>query len=49
MNKDFKNLNLQYNKYVYPKPIENIENELHTSVSLIGTGPEVYDTIDRRL
>ena len=29
--------------------IENIENELHTSVSLIGTGPEVYDTIDRRL
>lgn len=28
--------------------IENIENELKTNVSLIGTGPEVYDTIDRR-
>ncbi|HIC83120.1 MAG TPA: adenylosuccinate synthetase [Candidatus Marinimicrobia bacterium] len=28
--------------------IENIENELNTSVSIIGTGAEVFDTIDRR-
>ena len=29
--------------------IENIENELNINVSLIGTGPEVYETIDRRV
>ena len=29
--------------------IENIENELKINVSLIGTGPEVYETIDRRV
>ena len=29
--------------------IEKIENELNIGVSLIGTGPEVYETIDRRV
>tara|TARA_B100000949_G_scaffold235483_1_gene259057 strand:+ start:2527 stop:3531 length:1005 start_codon:yes stop_codon:yes gene_type:complete len=29
--------------------IENIEKELKINVSLIGTGPEVYETIDRRV
>ena len=29
--------------------IEKIENELNIQVSLIGTGPEVYETIDRRV
>jgi adenylosuccinate synthase len=28
--------------------IKNIETELHTPVTIIGTGPEVHDVIDRR-
>ena len=28
MNKDFRNLGSHYNKYIYPKPIENIEEEV---------------------
>ena len=27
MNKDIQNLQSQYNKYIYPKPVENIDLE----------------------
>jgi adenylosuccinate synthase len=30
------------------KFIENIEGETGVKVSLIGTGPELYDVVDRR-
>jgi len=28
--------------------IKNIENELHTPVTIIGTGPAIHEIIDRR-
>ena len=28
--------------------IKNIETELNTPVTIIGTGPDVYDVVDRR-
>ena len=35
MNKDFRNLGSHYNKYIYPKPIENIEEEV---IKVFGKG-----------
>ena len=39
MNKDLQNLNFQYNKYIYPKPIENIEKEILNNYRTLSSDP----------
>ena len=39
MNRDFQNLNFQYNKYIYPKPIENIEKEILNNYRTLSSDP----------